>query len=162
MEDVVIAVVLWFRGQATFPPTPLAPTASARKSNVTARIRGCHTSHTSPGIRIGGGECPTSSLVRVSLCDGNVSVLLLADCSLCFVGWLGSSSQAEQACRSLGVPEGQWEGGDPRGPSAQPPRGGGGSGWRRGEGSVCWSYSGSDVTFRANKTCDTWQTPAAA
>lgn len=160
----MIAAVLWFGGQATFPPTLPAPTTSARNPNVTPSITSEASIHPTPapGSETGGaldtrrpGKADIDPGCGLPACACHVSVLLLADCSLRCVCWLGSSSQAEQACRSLGVwksQKGQWEGGDPRGPSAQPP-GVGVVGV--GGGSACWSHSGSDVTFKANKTCGT-------
>lgn len=76
---------------ATFPPTPLAPTTSARNPNVTLG---------GGGWTQGGQEDPGRGL---PVGARHVSAWLLADCSFRCVCWLGSSSQAEQACRSLGV-----------------------------------------------------------
>lgn len=140
MEDVVTAAALRFRGQPRRPSPLPHPTGSHNIGMQPQRHTEYHTSRTSsrdqePVVvwRQGGQGDPGRGLPETA---GHVSVLLLADCSLRCVCWLGSSSQTEQACRSLGgleIPEGQWEGGDPRGPLAQPPGvvvmvGGGGGG----------------------------------
>lgn len=144
---VVIRALLRFRGHAIFP---LAPTTPARNPDVTTSITGFRPSHIGPPqignplLRTPGGQGrPSWTPVGVSLCVClSCFSHAVADCSLCCVCWPGSSSQPLR--RSLRVCKSQRGSGKvvtPRDLQLNP------RGWW-----VHWSHSGSDVTFRANKT----------